>query len=236
MFAFRSNTIYLVGDCRSLVSLYDIVRYRQNIQDCDLVSLGNNNIGGNPLTDPGFLGKINHICKTRNIRLYIIRGSHDDPSFWNRGYNFSNLYLTSDYTDAVFPNGISVLFVGGGISINRMCHTEGIDCWKGENTIYRKTDCPFNVLLSHDAPSYFNISLDSLWSSKYVSWIIQDENLLEDLSKQRKIIDRIVENIEPMYIFSGCYDNNSKEEHNKINYQCVASKELFVLNASQLQC
>jgi hypothetical protein len=234
---FRSNTIVLLGDTHSYSSTLDTVK---NIKSgSDIVFLGDGGEGfGIPENDFVFLSKINDICKQRNIRLFCIRGNHSNPDVWKRNYNFTNLFLVPDYTEAIFPNGKTALLVGGGISIDRFYRKENVDYWKDEITPSIKQNKNFDILFSHDAPNYFNHSTESLQWSPYAQLLNDDKKLFSDALKQRETIGQIVEDIQCKYIFSGHFHNSTwsidKGKKPCIVYQCLNIDEIVELNVEKI--
>lgn len=234
MINFRFNSILLLGDSHCLRRLFQIIQRKPNIDNFDIVSVGDNGIGfcGREF-DEVYLKRINDECKKRNIILYIQRGNHDDPKIWTeQNYKFSNLFLVKDYTPAIFPNKKTALLVGGGISIDRSARREGLDYWSDEITVYIKQNKHYNYLFAHDCPNYFNNSTESLWSSPYQSFLRDDPDLFEDALNQRNVLGQIVKDIECQWCFSGHFHSNLKEEKNGIKYQCLNIEELFIFDSN----
>ena len=71
------------------------------------------------------LERLNKKLSERNINLFLFRGNHDNPLFFNRivtdkdRFMMSNVKVLPDYT-VLTINGINVLIVGGGISVDRL--------------------------------------------------------------------------------------------------------------------
>lgn len=233
MINFRSNSILLLGDTHDLRRTFQIIQRKPNIDNFDIVFLGD---GGEGFCgrehDEVYLKRINDECVKRNIFLYIIRGNHTNPIVWQRNYKFSNLFLVPDYTPAIFPNKKTALLVGGGISIDRSCREENLDYWSDENTIYVKQNKHYNYLFAHDCPNYFNHSTESLWSSPYQDFLRDDPDLFQDALDQRNVLGQIVKDIECKYAASGHYHNSTKEEKNGIKYQCLNIEELFLFDSN----
>ena len=65
----------------------------------NFVQLGDFGLGfERPKRDHDRLTTINHFLKEKDSHLYVIRGNHDNPSFWNEGcgYEFSNIHFVCD--------------------------------------------------------------------------------------------------------------------------------------------
>jgi len=65
------------------------------------------------------LDKLNNVLVKTNSKMYVIRGNHDNPSYFNGDYDRSNLFLVPDYTTLTIGED-TVLMVGGAISIDRV--------------------------------------------------------------------------------------------------------------------
>lgn len=235
MIKFRNNSIILLGDSHDLRRLFIIVQRKPNIDNLDIVSVGDNGIGfcGREF-DEVYLKRISDECKKRNIRLFVQRGNHDDPKIWTeRNYQFSNLFLVPDYTPAIFPNNKTALLVGGGVSIDRSARREGLDYWSDEITPYIKQNQKFNCLFGHDCPDYFNNSTDSLWSSPYQQYLLDDADLLNDALDQRNVMGQIVSDIQCEFIFSGHYHSSVSEEKFGIKYRCLNIEELLEFDSEK---
>jgi len=64
------------------------------------------------------LDYLNKVLKEYNCQLYVIRGNHDDPSWFDGSREWSNLHLLPDYS-IINVNGDDVLMVGGATSVDR---------------------------------------------------------------------------------------------------------------------
>ena len=70
MIQFRSDSILLLGDTHQYGRTFSIIRNRANIDNYDIVFLGDGGEGfGTKEMDAISLEKINRICKERDIRL-----------------------------------------------------------------------------------------------------------------------------------------------------------------------
>lgn len=233
MIKFRGNRILLCGDTHGPRNFYFKLLNMPALYGNDIVHIGDFGLGfNNEASDLVDLRSMNKICQEKGINLYIIRGNHDDPARWNLEGG-SNIFLVKDYTPAVFSNGKTALLVGGGVSIDRPFRKQGIDYWKDEATTYQKTDKKFNYLFAHDAPDYFNHSTESLKTSPYAPFLIDDKTLFADCLNQRNVISNIVADITPTHCFSGHFHNRVQEEKNGIKYRCLAIDEVIEFDSDK---
>ena len=175
----------------------------------NFVQLGDFGLGfERPKRDHDRLTTINHFLKEKDSHLYVIRGNHDNPSFWNEGcgYEFSNIHFVCD--DSIQEiDGKSCYFVGGAVSIDRSRRTQGIDYWKSE--IYRHKNSSryysfergirqkIDILFTHDV--YHPVSPFGTTSDNLKYWCERDENLMGDILKSQA---------EMMSLYHDVYDSN----------------------------
>lgn len=95
---------------------------QKHLENANIIQVGDFGIGFNG-TAHGIqqLEELQSFFKTHNIHLYVVRGNHDNPGFFNGEFelpNFGNVHLVPDYT-VIEIEGKNVLFVGGATSIDR---------------------------------------------------------------------------------------------------------------------
>lgn len=148
-----------------------------------------------PRRDYDRLTTLNHFLKEGNSKLYVIRGNHDNPAFWQWGcgYEFSNIeFVPDDYT-RVLDDKVCY-FAGGAISVDRCKRLQGVDYWKGEHyngssktPIREKIDgLSIDILFTHDVyhpVSPFGTSSDFL---KY--WCDMDATLMKDIIESQNLM------------------------------------------------
>ena len=99
--------------------LRNIIHY--DLHDEILIQIGDFGIGFDPImVELIKLVNIDLELEKRNCKLYIIRGNHDNPSFWEKNRITDLKYITfiEDYS-ILDIEGKNVLFIGGGICIDR---------------------------------------------------------------------------------------------------------------------
>lgn len=151
---------------------------------------------------------INHLLKEKDSHLWVIRGNHDNPAFWNEGcgYEFSNIHFVPDDSIREIEDK-SCYFVGGAVSVDRSRRTQGIDYWKSEVYQHKNSSRYYSyergirqkidILFTHDVyhpVSPFNTRSDTL---KY--WCERDENLMRDILTSQD---------EMMSLYHDVYDSN----------------------------
>lgn len=130
----NGNYLHIIGEDKPLFVLGDLHGYidilkrniiQYNISDCSIVVAGDIGIG--------FLSRQYHIneyqnlndfVKKYNITLYLVRGNHDDPKYFNRNidenddFMLSHVKVVPDYT-VLTVNNKNILLIGGAVSIDR---------------------------------------------------------------------------------------------------------------------
>lgn len=100
---------------------------------------------------------LNQTFKESNVNLYVIRGNHDNPKYFNGKYNWSNIRLLKDYTILNIENK-RILLVGGAISIDRKQRTNGLDWWEEEIFNLNKDKLTnmvdIDIVVTHSSPDF----------------------------------------------------------------------------------
>lgn len=177
-----------------------------------------------PQRDHARLTTINHFLKEKDSHLWVIRGNHDNPAFWNEGcgYEFSNIHFVPD--DSVIElEDKCCCFAGGAISIDRSRRTQGIDYWNAEeyksipvdSNFYKNWDMKIDILFTHDV--YHPVSPFNTNSDILKTWCQKDEKLMKDISwsqhQIKKIYDRVLESNPNFSWYHGHYH----ESHLTVN-------------------
>jgi predicted phosphodiesterase len=194
-------------------------------ESVDIVHVGDSGMGFSTekVTNSKFQ-TINKTLKRKNQRLFIVRGNHDDPSYWPR--SVGNIQLVEDYAKAEFKNGKVCLFIGGGISIDRCSRKEGVSYWKGEPTPSPTCDISdVDVVIAHDCPSWINHPSSTL-RVNYPSFCRDDADLMKDAKAQRETMDDIYHKASPSTWIYGHYHNYDKNFETDCDFYCLNIYEM----------
>ena len=121
----EDKPIYVLGDLHC--DLESLKGYFTNhaLSECNFIIAGDIGLGFYPRSvHLRELTEFNNFLKERNILLYLFRGNHDNPKYFNREireddeFMFSNIKVLPDYS-VLTTNGYNILMVGGAISIDR---------------------------------------------------------------------------------------------------------------------
>ena len=151
----------------------------------------------------------NRLSKANNWVVFI-RGNHDNPSYFNgQQVNHKRWKAVPDYS-VLKACGHTILCVGGAISVDRswrkremygmtvVCEEdkrlEMSYYWPNEAPVYDEAKlaainevCAIDVVVTHTAPSF----CEKQSRAEIQNWLIKDEDLLQDIKAERKVMDKI---------------------------------------------
>lgn len=161
----------------------------------------------------------------KNNDLLIVRGNHDDPSYFERELVYGDrIKLVKDYS-TVSVNGYNILCIGGATSIDMMDRTINIDWWPGEELVFNEIineirDIDFVV--THTAPVF------CLPPLKYFHNIYEELNL--KITEERKTLERVyvilkTNNPGLKKWFYGHFHNSENYMYDGVNFICLNELE-----------
>lgn len=191
-----------IGDVHGdFVKLYEIIR-SVNERGVIFVQVGDFGIGFGSqsryceIMDDLNLNRINDHLQDKDSVMYVLRGNHDNPSFWtpNDRMGLSNIKLIQDNT-VMELEGKRCLFAGGAPSIDRKRRVIGVSFWENELYRYSPFDGPLDLVFTHDV--YHGVSNFSLHNVTVNHFCRTDETLRDYLvksqSEMKKLYNRLVE-------------------------------------------
>lgn len=120
---------WLVGDIHAEQGEFFHNVKEQNIRNSNIILLGDVGVGFELEPPEKFFGYFSKMLKARNNRAYLIRGNHDNPSFWS---DETKKHIESKYENVtmlqqgfVNINGDLFYVYPGAVSIDRIIRTEG---------------------------------------------------------------------------------------------------------------
>lgn len=167
-----------------------------------------------------------------NCKLFINRGNHDDPSYWDNPQPFTNIIFPKDYS-VHFIDGSNVLFIGGAVSIDRKPRREILGGWF-ENEGVKHYDETLNELrdihrvVSHSAPHFaYPQHLNDL----VLSFAKKDETLVQELIAERNLLtniyDILIENNLLDSWFYGHFHEGYSEKYGYTIFKLMAAEEFL---------
>lgn len=208
--------MYLIGDTHGLRPVFSIVD-RLKLTGQNLVHVGDFGLGFVSIAqDLKNLEATDEMLMDTNNHLYVIRGNHDNPIFWDRskGLNLPrlhNLHLVDDYS-VIKIEGKNVLFIGGATSIDRRPRMDDVpypSWWADEifkldpeklGKIFNR-DVKIDVVVTHTAPSFcYPIgSKNDLVDSYVAIEKAHGEDLRFELEHERGLVDTLYNDLTMLY-------------------------------------
>ena len=149
------------------------------------------------------------------------------------GTNTENLFFVGTGDIAEFPNGKTVLFVGGGVSVDRIKRTKDWSYWIMETTEYLNPVPQTDFVFSHDCPDNFNHPTATLPQS-YGWYVDKDPTLMDDCKEQRENMTRIWRESGAKRAIYGHFHNDKFEEIDGVTAKCLDINELYEFNAATI--
>ena len=182
-----------------------------------LIQVGDFGLGFRKGGETDVLHFIGKEAERLGIHVYAIRGNHDDPLYFN-GSKYGGLTLLEDYS-VIKIEGQNILFIGGGISIDRVWRLEKRHpYWANEKVVYKpnvlKKISGIDIVVTHTAPMFcFPVGFND-----FVKSFFKDDPFLErDLIQERELMSNIFtilrkKNKIKKWVY-GHFHNESKEIH-----------------------
>lgn len=184
--------------------------YQVNLDNSILIVCGDCGLGFNSFKYyQDLFTKYNKLLEANNCYLLFVRGNHDDPKYFeDEMINFSHIKSIQDYT-VISACDYNLLCVGGGLSLDRSYRIEHEkfinrykregnwkkEYWEGEMPIFDsnklndiiKSNIKIDCVISHTSPKLNN----NIRKQGETSWVKQDPSLKKDIQEERKIMDKI---------------------------------------------
>ena len=216
----------ICGDTHGLKNLLYTIRLK-DLNNCKIYHVGDFGIGFQYLEkDIDDLEYLNKILKNKNIFIYINRGNHDNPFFWNYDFNFSNIKFIKSYE--IVDN---ILFLGGAISIDRSIRTKDKDWWEEERFDYSPSihldSTKIEYIISHSSP----INTFPFGFNHLVNYWIEEEKKLNkttlafELKEERENLYHVIKDLNPKKHYFGHFHTH----YNDNKYRCVTINEICKL-------
>jgi UDP-2,3-diacylglucosamine pyrophosphatase LpxH len=135
------------------------------------------------------LNALNERLKDANNEMYVIRGNHDNPAYFNNDSGYSNIEFLKDYS-VLRIEDLTILLAGGAVSIDRSSRHIGSSYWVGEEFVYEESLVAMSIkelktidiVVTHNSPIEFH---PQDLNNNVMAWSRRDTDLLSDLSKER---------------------------------------------------
>lgn len=131
----ESKPIYVLGDMHGEISILKKYIDKYGLTNCHIIIAGDIGLGFSTRKyHADEYQELNTFLKEHNINLYLIRGNHDDPTYFNKRnmvdgviedeFALSNVIAVPDYTVLTIDRK-NILLVGGATSIDRLYRIQG---------------------------------------------------------------------------------------------------------------
>lgn len=242
--------MYFIGDTHGLKPVFTIID-KHKFNDEKLIHVGDFGLGFNEigydiknllLTDEMLLDTNNH--------LYVIRGNHDNPIFWNKRYGLNlpklhNLHLLDDFTVKTIE-GKNILFAGGAISIDRRPRMEDYPnptWWVDEEFKYQRLKLDeavtkfknIDIVVTHTAPDFCHPTDSNVEIVNHYHSIesLHGRNLKGELQKERMEVTEMYNDLTlhykkiPSHWFYGHFHSTKKKVHNGTTFKLLNINEVY---------
>lgn len=185
-------TLVAVGDVHGKFGELGFrIKSRYHLRDCVVCLCGDIGMGFHKrgYYDVEFT-KLNKIAKDANCVIIGVRGNHDDPAYFDGAFGRSNVLLVPDYT-VIQAGNRRVLFVGGGISIDRKHRRAGVDYWEGEPPVHDEAKLlsamPADVVITHTSPPF----VEPKTKNGLMGYARHDQALLQHCAMERGVMGSV---------------------------------------------
>ena len=234
------QTISFLGDIHGDFS--PIYRWNTHNENSFLIQVGDFGVGFSDVT-PQRLANIDRVLGEGNNTVYVIRGNHDDPTWFNNSTKDTYTHLKFVEDDTILEIlGKKILCVGGGISLDRKFRKEGKNYWPGEPMVY--DDKLESLLPNNDidivVTHVMSNNVHALGDSPFVREMCHDDTYLKrDMDKEQeelsKLFTTVASNIrgtwgpkERMW-FYGHYHESLRNKDQYFSYVVLTIDELYTL-------
>ena len=222
LYKIDTENVLFTGDLHGDFSVIATTINRCNLENCAIVVCGDIGIGfeKEEFYRQKF-NHLTKTLKKKNIHLYMFRGNHDNKDFFDGEHftEFEFIHIMPDYSVIQAPKR-NILCIGGAISIDRTYRLQVMDkvaidymrwhnCgwdkayenskkfyWENEAIVFDENELKdiddlrikIDTVCTHTAPTF----CEPLTKGGIQGWLDVDENLEEDLNKERKTCDEIL--------------------------------------------
>ena len=225
IYEIESEAVYAIGDMHGAFEpLINWIK-RNDLKNCVMICCGDIGFG---FERPGHYEQIAHKfekeCSERNCVVIMLRGNHDDPSYFDGDkVDYPHFKAVPDYS-IIRTCGKNILCIGGGISVDRHDriinqranaykyarwhnmplneaekHIERKVYWENEGVVYD------DEKLNEVKKSGINIDVicshtcpsfcEPLTKEGIKEWLLMDRELESDINEERSTMDKILERL-----------------------------------------
>lgn len=242
--------MYFIGDTHGIPPIFKIVD-KHKLTNQNLIHVGDLGLGFQEITrDLKNLSILDQMLDETGNTLYVIRGNHDNPIFWDKKNGifmpkYHNIHLVEDFEIKKIENK-NILFAGGAISIDRSVRATEVpypSWWKNEIYVpnYAKLTQLLNyyanvdMVVTHSAPDFvfpnkFNDLVDTWAEIDNKHYPTKD--LKAELTMERQEISGLYKflkhrNFNISHWFYGHFHQSKQQTHDQTKFICLNINELY---------
>ena len=160
-----------------------------------------------------------------NCHLWVIRGNHDDPKYFQRDpiVGYSNITFVPDYS-VLNISGKKILCVGGAISIDKDKRTEGWDWFPDEGFNFEDVSQYKNIdiVVTHTAPMFV-----APWAIG--NFVEKHPEAIQERIDMADVYDTLAKNNNIERWLYGHFHNSYHQLNNGTTFQCLDIDEFYLL-------
>lgn len=240
-----NKKVYFLGDIHGNFSFLTSHLKKGQFNDAHIIQVGDFGVGFNRGEESRQLTILNEVCEAGNIKLYVIRGNHDDPSYFTGLFTqYNNILFIKDNTFLQL-NGLTYFFSGGAISIDRCIRKVGINYWANEgvdinfNSLesdllkYPKID----IVVTHSSPSF---AFPTQYDQIVHTYMRRDSSLDKELRAERALITKLYDlllsrNIHH-WIYGHFHARHEETTHTGVHFVALNINEFYDIPNYRLIC
>lgn len=176
---------------------------------------------------------INKKAATKNIMVYIFRGNHDNPDFFKKENNLSNLTILEDFDEInLIYNGqeFSGLIYPGALSVDRSWRWKMANVYQNKKLWYEGENIKpipediknYDFILGHGGLTPPSIDADPSFLNSFIPY---DEKLLDDIKAEQNNYKKLLEATKPTYFIYGHFHISESFTYNDIKCQALDINE-----------
>jgi len=254
------RTIILLGDIHGEYQVINKFFKKNKLSNVDIIQVGDFGVGfyhndkRNVIKDDRELQNLSNYLGKRNSKIYVLRGNHDDPKYFDGTYTkYENIIFLVDY-EPFKLNNISFLPIGGAISIDKGLNPYdtrkkigrvkkvgrriGINWWPDEEIVFKpevlKKLIGIDIVLTHSGPDFAlpygvgKVATENQDNPGLVMSILEERNTLS------KIFDILNENNNISHWFYGHFHKSNKITFNDVELIGLDIDEFYELKINKM--
>lgn len=201
------------------------------ISEISVVVAGDFGVGfGRPKAIEVLYNSVKQKLEKYNITVYVVRGNHDNPEYFDGNHNFERLIFLEDHKPIEILGKI-IYPIGGAHSVDKdwriEANKEAIEYgsskrwwWEGEKITEKYKNLPdkVDIIVSHEAPLSFE---------PVIVRETEDEEMWENIISSRKYLDHILLEVRAKWWIHGHYHKTTSGSYKDIKYRGLNIDELF---------